>query len=319
MWTEIEMLEIFGRRYEYISQKDFDAAIRKGRYDFASCLFEDVTLEGLRIANGAYNFNSSRFLGCKFKNCYLQEIRFDSAVLEDCQFEQVEALSVAMECAQIYHTRFTGVAFHEMNTQGSQWRSGFMRDSLLSDADMRNAKFNGFDFIRTKTLNCDAPLSENITLGGARQDEVENYRQQVLSTLEKTSDFSRIDALRDSQIRIWSNIYYLDPARVNELLEYSHDETNDPDTQEWRDGLSWNEECLVQSWDSSYEQGMQKLAAAFAVTRQKNQAAQSSSGHPGKLDNICQSAIARADELNTAHSTVDRCAPQRVDNPPQQG
>ena len=64
---------------------------------------------------------------------------------------------------------------------------------------------------------------------------------------------------------------------------------------------------------------MQKLAAAFAVTRQKNQAAQSSSGHPGKLDNICQSAIARADELNTAHSTVDRCAPQRVDNPPQQG
>lgn len=33
-WSETEMLEIFGRRYEYLSQKEFDAARKSHRVDF---------------------------------------------------------------------------------------------------------------------------------------------------------------------------------------------------------------------------------------------------------------------------------------------
>lgn len=39
-WSETDMLEIFGRRYEYLSQKEFDAARKSHRVDFGGCLFD---------------------------------------------------------------------------------------------------------------------------------------------------------------------------------------------------------------------------------------------------------------------------------------
>lgn len=92
IWSETDMLEIFGRRYEYLSQKEFDAARKSHRVDFGGCLFENVTLDGLRIAGGDYDFSGCRFLDCTISNSYLDGVLFEGTTFEDCLFENVEAL-----------------------------------------------------------------------------------------------------------------------------------------------------------------------------------------------------------------------------------
>lgn len=49
-------------------------------------------------------------------------------------------------------------------------------------------------------------------------------------------------------------------ARANELLDCFWAESNDPETQEWRDDLSSGERNLVDQWDRKYATGVVTLA-----------------------------------------------------------
>lgn len=48
--------------------------------------------------------------------------------------------------------------------------------------------------------------------------------------------------------------------RKNELLWLWGEETNDPDTQEWREDLTPEEEAQVAEWDANAERGMGEMA-----------------------------------------------------------
>lgn len=47
--------------------------------------------------------------------------------------------------------------------------------------------------------------------------------------------------------------------RLEELESYWNDETNDEESQEWRDELTEEEEAYVYKLDETFEKGMQKL------------------------------------------------------------
>lgn len=49
--------------------------------------------------------------------------------------------------------------------------------------------------------------------------------------------------------------------RYEELQRYFWDETNDPETQEWREDLTADEAAMVEQWDVQTAQGMEKLAS----------------------------------------------------------
>lgn len=57
--------------------------------------------------------------------------------------------------------------------------------------------------------------------------------------------------------------------REKELFSLWESETNDPETEEWREELTEAESALVEAWDAKAEQGMSKLANDTLKLRQK--------------------------------------------------
>ncbi|WP_294855652.1 hypothetical protein [uncultured Oscillibacter sp.] len=47
--------------------------------------------------------------------------------------------------------------------------------------------------------------------------------------------------------------------RLAELAENWNEETNDPETEEWRDGLTPEEEKIVSDWDFGYAVGVHNI------------------------------------------------------------
>lgn len=303
-WSREEMLEIFGQVYEVMTQKSFEAACKSGRYDFGVCLFENVDLQGLCIADEKYNFSTCRFNDCRFVDCYLDGALFENTVFQDCEFKNVEALHASFGDARVFHSRFQDVVFHELDANGSTWRHGFMNHVLLGRADLNVKIMDDFSFHNVRAVQCSLPHMDAITMGGATETEVNAYRKSVLDALASSHDLALLDALGESKTRIYSAIYYLSPERVTELAENMGEETNEPDTQEWRDNLAWNEKHLVQRWDLEFEQGIQNIAEAFCAARSSSPSAtvpQNSTvgcAQAGKLDAICRDAISRAAEIN---------------------
>lgn len=57
------------------------------------------------------------------------------------------------------------------------------------------------------------------------------------------------------------------------LYSYWLEETEDLETQEWREELTVEEGRLIDSWDRQYAVGFEKLAKALAEAEQKNKEA----------------------------------------------
>jgi hypothetical protein len=55
-----------------------------------------------------------------------------------------------------------------------------------------------------------------------------------------------------------------------ELRENHDAETNDEETEEWRDGLTDEERALVTEWDKRYENGIYSLCKAILYAERKN-------------------------------------------------
>lgn len=269
-WNQEEMLELFGQVYEVMEQKTFDAARKAGRHDFGVCLFENVDLQGLRIADGNYDFSTCRFFDCRFTDCFLDGVLFENTVFRDCEFNHVEALSASFADARIFDTRFRDIAFHDFDAKGSSWRHGFMHNALLAHADLRAKLMDSFTFQNVRVARCNPPSAEAITMGGATEGEVSHYRNSVLSGLSARNDMALLDDLTESRNRIYSAIYYLSSERVSELADLANNETSDPETQEWRSQLVWNEQLLVGRWDGEYERGVQKIAESFRAARESS-------------------------------------------------
>ncbi|MCL1810414.1 MAG: hypothetical protein FWG42_11725 [Clostridiales bacterium] len=58
--------------------------------------------------------------------------------------------------------------------------------------------------------------------------------------------------------------------RLEEISSYFNDETNDEETQEWRDDLT-SEECeLITEWDDNYAKGVYRLCKAIIEAQARN-------------------------------------------------
>lgn len=62
---------------------------------------------------------------------------------------------------------------------------------------------------------------------------------------------------------------YLTPEREAELSQNFWEETNDPETEEWRDELTASEEKLVEQWDDEFEKGYEKAWRNISATQEK--------------------------------------------------
>lgn len=57
--------------------------------------------------------------------------------------------------------------------------------------------------------------------------------------------------------------------RIEEMKEYFWAETNDPETEEWREDLTKEEAALVESWDDDYSDAFYGILKKIAETAKK--------------------------------------------------
>ena len=62
-------------------------------------------------------------------------------------------------------------------------------------------------------------------------------------------------------------------ARMAELDWCWGNENQDPESQEWREGLTEEEQAVIDKWDASYEEGVRKMALRIMAEDQKRRAA----------------------------------------------
>ena len=78
--------------------------------------------------------------------------------------------------------------------------------------------------------------------------------------------------------------------RLEEMRLWHEDETNDPETQEWRDDLTEEEWREVLKWDRQYALNIGKLALAIVNQQRANQ-------NMAKLPETCFSVLPSTGEL----------------------
>jgi hypothetical protein len=61
----------------------------------------------------------------------------------------------------------------------------------------------------------------------------------------------------------------IDEDRLEDLQELWERETNDPDTQEWRDDLTQEEHQLVAEWDANYSNAVGAICKEITEVRKR--------------------------------------------------
>lgn len=70
---------------------------------------------------------------------------------------------------------------------------------------------------------------------------------------------------------LFTGEYLIGRERMDELHAYFYGETNERDTQEWRDSLTAEESALVDKWDDDIARGMGKIAQQIHDAEKKRQ------------------------------------------------
>lgn len=60
-------------------------------------------------------------------------------------------------------------------------------------------------------------------------------------------------------------------ARMKELADNWNAETNDPETEEWRDDLTPQEAAIIADWDRGYADGMHQLCQEIMALRREGE------------------------------------------------
>ena len=64
----------------------------------------------------------------------------------------------------------------------------------------------------------------------------------------------------------------MDKNRIQELYDSWSAETNEPETEEWRDDLTADEAALVEQWDAAFAASYYKLCRAIVDAEQRRNA-----------------------------------------------
>lgn len=64
--------------------------------------------------------------------------------------------------------------------------------------------------------------------------------------------------------------------REQELRELFYAETNEPETEEWRESLSPEEQKMVEKWDELFDMGLSALCSSFPAAGVKETSPQQS-------------------------------------------
>ncbi|MBD5469120.1 MAG: pentapeptide repeat-containing protein [Lachnospiraceae bacterium] len=197
--------------------------------DFSSCVFRGIDFPSF-FPTSDVNFANSKFYQCRlidfdmsqsnFQGASLQETYLKDVVLEQCDFSKA-----SLENVRIRSSELTRVNFSETTMNYT-----YFENCGIAENDFNMAKMDCVHVYDSCDITDDQKNLDTVTytISGADPAEIEKMKDKVMWRLSG------------------SEIKY---ERKEELSRLYEKESSDPDTQEWREDLTYEESELVKSWD----------------------------------------------------------------------
>ncbi|AOY74734.1 pentapeptide repeat-containing protein [Clostridium formicaceticum] len=155
--------------------------------DFSNCYFYKVKIS---ISEGRISsFEGSRFYECKFMGFDGQHVNFQKAVLTGCFIENANFNHVNMTGIEIYGTHIKDASFRFTDLTDARMRYVLFETSVLYQTEFQHALMDNIHFQNVEAENITTDFSTvTMTMTGARNKDIQNYRNQILWALHVNQD-----------------------------------------------------------------------------------------------------------------------------------
>lgn len=166
------------------NQADFDNFFSNSTGDIS---FENMTFYEIRFPLTIDRVVS--FEGCRFNDCDFAYLEKENADFENCTIYGGAFEYSKLSSANFKNSTLANVRFYDVDLTNADFSNTYIKDCpfdvcTMSGVDFTSTRFNGSMFRRnvidTPVIGLDR---NNITMGGATSDEVENHRDFVVAGL----------------------------------------------------------------------------------------------------------------------------------------
>ena len=197
--------------------------------DFSNCVFRGIDFPSF-FPTSDVNFANSEFYQCRFidfdmsqsnfQGAYLHETYMKDVVLEQCDFSKASLESVRIRSSELTRVNFSEVTMKNI----------YFENCGMDENDFNMTKMDYVNVYDSCDITEDQKNLDTVTytITGADPAEIEKTKDKMMWRLSG------------------SKVKY---ERKEELSRLFEKESNDPDTQEWREDLTYEESELVESWD----------------------------------------------------------------------
>ena len=169
-------------RQKIINQTRYETLARK---EFPEDCLSDAYVDGVVFTELPENLEiwNTRFVECRFSNISVESLNFTDCVIADGIFSGIKADEVNLQGTTVYGTLITDFSVAKMNMERATFRKSSMRDGDMLELNLTDATLESMYFYRIKSSKVKGIEQANMTMGGATNEEVENYRRQVQDAL----------------------------------------------------------------------------------------------------------------------------------------
>ncbi len=171
------------KKQKIINQVRYETLARRG---FPEECLSDAFVDGVVFTMLPENveIKNTRFVECRFSNISVESLKFTDCVIADGIFMCIKADEVNMQGTTVYGTLLTDISIGKMDMERATFRKSSMRDGDIMELNLTDATLESMYFYRIKTSKIEGIELANMTMGGATNEEVENYRCQVKAALQ---------------------------------------------------------------------------------------------------------------------------------------
>ena len=165
-----------------INQTRFENLALNG---FPEGCLSNAYVDGVIITRLPQNIKveNTRFYECRFRDLFLDKLDLEGCVIADGIFLNIMAQELNLSGATVYGTLFSCLDIEKLDMSGITIRHSSMREGKVDRMYVGDSTIESTYFYRLKPERIDGIERARLTMGGATNQEVENYQRQVREAL----------------------------------------------------------------------------------------------------------------------------------------
>lgn len=169
-------------KQKIINQTRYEALIQR---KFPEGCLSNAYIDGVVITKLPENMEirNARFFECRFKDISVESLTLNECVISDGMFVSIKADELRFPGTTVYGTLFAGLSIEKLDMSRATFRRSSMRDGDIIEMNLLGAALDSTYFYRMMPRKVDGIEQARITMGGAENQEADNYRRQVRAAL----------------------------------------------------------------------------------------------------------------------------------------